>query len=286
MASIYVPLQQMYKSFQQAKLRYEDHLSLPMLQFKIHSLQTQYNQMFKAYNIVFMLVVLMPLILLMVYQLTWYLSHKPGRRDYEFYQLVYFTEVGFLVLALLMRRTRNVELTQLLYPGYIVVNGFATVIVVILLQSDSANERYSLLLCEHIYYLRSLYVTKYALCLLVCCQNFIINVISCLCFLSFNVILIQQAVRADRDKMTPMARYQSNGADLTVQTVILSVASLVLCFMRDYFKKIEMVENFEARNKLEALNKFSMLFFDKLSEGVFIFKGGPQFSEMRSLYCN
>ena len=56
--------------------------------------------------------------------------------------------------------------------------------------------------------------------------------------------------------------------------------------MRDYYKKTEMVENFESGKKLEALNNFNLLLLDKLSEGVFIFKGDSEAEQIQSLYCN
>jgi hypothetical protein len=56
--------------------------------------------------------------------------------------------------------------------------------------------------------------------------------------------------------------------------------------MRDYYKKTEMVECYESRNKLEALNNFNLLLLDKLSEGVFIFKGGREAEQIQSMYCN
>ena len=95
-------------------------------------------------------------------------------------------------------------------------NGIACVIIIILLQGDPSQDRHTELLREQIYYLRSLYVTKYALCTLVCCQSTIINVVNCVCFFCFNVILIQQASLAERAITTPAANYQSNGVDLIV----------------------------------------------------------------------
>ena len=118
---------------------------------------------------------------------------------------------------------------------------------------------------------------KYALCLLICCQNFCITIINCSCFFVFNVLLIQQMKGCDKQQFSSydsdslISRYVGVGTDLIVQTCILCGGSLVMCYVRDFCKKLEMVETYSAH--LQLLNHQSNQFtvFDKLSEGIFVF---------------